>query len=95
MLFFFLFDLVCLYITGNTTIDLWAAKLVVVFGGTNQVVSINFLFGSVNITEENLTLWMWISTAITAWILWDLFKQARHFWRWLMKQSRDEAQVKS
>lgn len=90
MFFHFLIDLVCLYVTGNTTMDLLVAKFDVMSGGTSQVVGINFLFGSVNITAENLNLWMCVSAAITGWILWDLFKAVHHFWNRFVSKMADE-----
>lgn len=93
-MFLFLLDLLLLYISGNTTMDLWAAKLVVESGGTNYVASINFLFGSVDITPENLTPWTWISTAITVWFLWEVCKSLHCFWCWCTSTPAEEGVAK-
>lgn len=90
MLFHLLLNLVLLYVTGGTAVDLWATKLGTFMGGQAAVAQVNFIVGSVDITSENLTMWTWIVTAITLWILWDILKIVRHYWRRLVSAMRDE-----
>lgn len=95
MLFHLFMNLVLLYVTGGTAMDLWAMKLSTFMGGQAAVAQLNFIVGSVDITSENLTVWTWIVTAVTLWILWDMLKIVRHYWRRLFSAVSDDVPTRS
>ncbi len=95
MLFNLLMNLVLLYVTGGTAVDLWTTKLGTLMGDQSAVAQLNFLVGSVDITSENLTVWTWIVTAVTLWILWDISKIVRHYWRRLFSAMSDDVPTRS